>query len=194
MIQKLALVVAGLTGLVGFVLLVERGGLIAWTAFLVGFVLLIKVWRRPARFDLGLSVALVVVCTVAWIVTHAYVISTWESGEVVELMIDTQEETHTVRLWVLEMGLAPVVYYEADPAAAKSLLAGKPVQFTRNGKVSTRIPKAIPVNSMSQDDVSRVFEAMNNKYGERNNAAIIYFVLLGHARDHVALVVSLAEE
>lgn len=191
--RAIALFVASATVLGGLILLVERGGAIAWSASIFGIALLVKIWRKPARRDLVLSLGLAGISILTWLGTHYYVITTWESGEVVELTIHTEQAPHTVRLWVLELGSEPVVYYDAEPQVANSLLAGKPVQFSRGGEVSSRIPQATRVDALQEAEANEVLEAMNAKYGARNNAAFIYYALLGRARDRVALVVKLVE-
>ena len=123
-----------------------------------------------------------------------YVISTWESGEVVELAIDASSGVHTARLWVLDVGAHPLVYYEAEPEVGQSLLAGKPLQFTRAGKVSTRVPKARRVDDVPEDESSRILAAMEAKYADQNSAAVIYYLMVGSPRDRVALVANLIEE
>jgi len=192
--SKAAFFIAALTTSVALVLLLDRGGLIAWGAFFSGVVLLAKIGLKPSRVDLGFSVGLATISVLAWIGTLYYVISTWESGEVVELNIDTSEGEHTARLWVLDNGGDPIVYYDAEPEVAKFLLAGKPLQFTRAGEVSTRVPRATQAEALPEGEANRILEAMETKYGDRNEAAGIYYSLLGRSRDRVALVVSLIEE
>ena len=75
--------IAGLMAMVGIALVIERGGLIAWFGLLCGALLLFKAWRKPGKHDLTFTVGVLLSCTVAWVVTHNYVISTWESGEVI---------------------------------------------------------------------------------------------------------------
>jgi len=192
--SKAAFFLAALTTSVALVLLVDRGGLIAWGTFFSGVALLAKIGLKPSRIDLGLSVGLATLSVLAWVGTLYYVISTWESGEVVELNIDTSEGEHTARLWVLDIGADPIVYYDAEREVAKSLLAGKPLQFTRADEVSTRVPRATLVDALPEGEANRILEAMEAKYGYRNKAAGIYYSLLGRSRDRVALVVSLIEE
>ncbi|MGI9327039.1 MAG: hypothetical protein ACR2PZ_17610 [Pseudomonadales bacterium] len=189
-----AVFIAGLTVVVALILLVDRGGLIAWATLIIGVALLAKIWLKPARLDLGFSVGLAVVPVLAWFGTLYYVISTWESGEVVELAINTSSGPHTARLWVLDIEETPLVYYDAEPEAAKSLLAARPLQFTRAGEVSTRIPKARKIDALPEDEANQILEAMATKYGNRNAAADYYYGLLGRSRDRVALVAHLIEE
>jgi len=190
--QRIAMVIAGLITVVALGVVAVRGGLIGWGALFVGAALLAKIWFKPSAIDLGLCVGFTILPVLMWVVTFYYVISTWESGEVVDLAIDTSDGPHTVRVWVLDIGVNPLVYYDAEPQAAKSLLAGKPVQFTRAGQVSTRIPKATQVDALSGDEADLIFQAMGAKYGDRVDAADIYYLMLGRARDRVALVAELS--
>ena len=186
--------IAGLIITIALVLLIDRGGLIAWSALFIGLALLAKIWFKPTSRDLALSVGLASIPVLAWIGTFNYVISTWESGEVVELAIDTSEGVHTARLWVLDIGEHPLVYYDAEPVAAKSLLAGKRLQFTRASEISTRIPKATHVDALPEAEANLILEAMGTKYGDRNDAANIYYLMLGRSADRVALVATLIPE
>lgn len=192
--QGIAAGIAGLTTVAALALLIDRGGLIAWSAFLIGVALLAKIWWKPSRFDAVLGIGLVAIAALAWIGTRYYVISTWESAEVVELSIDTDNGVQTARLWVLDIGGEPLIYYDAEPEVARSLLAGKPLQFTRGEEVSTRIPSATPVDSLPEHEARRILEAMESKYGSRVGAATIYYLMLGRSRDRVALVANLVEE
>ncbi len=186
--------VACLTALAALLVVIDRGGLIGWAALVFSIALLAKLWLKPSGLDLGLGLALAVIPAAAWIATFYYVINTWETGEVVELVIDTGNGPHTARLWVLDIGADPTVYYDADPQAAASLLAGKPLQFTRAGEVSTRIPQATRVDELPEDTANQVLDAMQTKYGDRNDAATVYYLMLGRSADRVALVADLIEQ
>lgn len=192
--RRIAVFIAGLTTVVALLLVVDRGGVIAWGTFVLGGTLLAKIWLKPSKSDTRWSVGMAIIPALAWVGTLYYVITTYESGEVVELAIDIGSDTHTARVWVLEIGADPVVYYEADPEVADSLLTGKPLQFTRAGEISTRIPNAKLVDSLPEDEANRVLEVMGAKYGDRMTAADVYYVMLGSPRDRVAVVVTLIEE
>ena len=77
----------------------ERGGFIAWGALVGGGILAVKILRYPSARDLLWSLALVFVPVLAWVGTYYYVIGTWESGEVVSLEFDTERGQHVARLW-----------------------------------------------------------------------------------------------
>lgn len=192
--RKMAILIAGLTAVTALVLLIDRGGLIAWAAAIVAVGLLAKMWQRPSPHDLGFALALALTTAVSWAGTFYYVISTYESGEFVELAIDTASGVHRARVWVLEIGPDPVIYYEADPEIAESLLAGGPVQFTRAGNVSTRVPHARTAADLSEAEAEQVLASMEAKYGNRITAATVYYLLLGSPRDRVAVVASMVEE
>ena len=189
--RLLAAVLAGLSAVVGFVLVLDRGGVIAWVTLLIGIIMLIKVWRMPARIDLALMLGLAVLPVLLWFGTVSYVLSVWESGEVVELQFESDKNTHTARLWVMDIEPDPIVYYDAPPDAASALLAGNPVRFKRGERVSERVPRARRVEDIPEDEAGRVLEAMQTKYGDRNDAAVLYYGLLGRSSDRVALVVQL---
>ncbi len=191
--RRIALVIAALTMGAGVLLIVDRGGLIAWAGLIIGGVLFLKNYFRPSAWDLSLSLGMGAALIAAWVGTFYYVISTWESGEVVELTIDIREGTHTARLWVLDMEATPLVYYDADPVEADFLLAGEPVEFSRGGQVSTRIPVATRIEDLAEDEGHKILQAMQAKYGERNSAAVVYYLLLGQPRDRVSLVARLIE-
>ena len=192
--KNIATLVTGLATLAALFLVVDRGGLIAWSVLVLGAALLAKIWFKPSKADMGLGIGLASIGVLAWFGTLYYVISTYESGEVVELSIKTNNGAHTARLWVLDIGADPVVYYDADPEVAASLLAGTPLQFTRSGKVSTRIPKATPVATLPEDEANRILSVMESKYRGRTTAADVYYLMLGNPRDRVALIASLTEE
>jgi hypothetical protein len=191
--QTLAVSAAGITTVAGLILLLDRGGLIAAALLLIGIALLVKARLKPARTDLGLCVGLAAIVASTWIATFQYVISTWESSEVVELAIETGEGTHNARVWVMDIGEHPVVYYDAPPRAAKALLEGKPLQLTRAGEVSTRIPEATEIELLPEDEAIEILEAMEAKYGDRVDAADIYYLMLGRPWDRIALVATLIE-
>ncbi len=192
--RRIALLIAGGVTAAAMILVVSRSGLIAWTSLILAVALLAKTWFKPSRWDPALGLGLAAAAAIAWAGTQYYVISTWESGEVVELEIDTESGLHTARVWVLDMAPYPVVYYDAPSVVARSLLSGRPLQFTRAGETDARIPEAARVESLSEQRAAQVFEAMRAKYEERVDAADIYYLMLGRSRDRVALVVNLVEE
>lgn len=190
----IAALIAGVTAVTALIGVADRGGVIAWGALLCALALLAKVWRKPARLDLALSAGLAAVAALAWVGTWYYVIATWESGEVVELAIDTGGGVHRARVWVLDFDTQPLVYYDAEPDVAMSLLAGTPLQYTRAGETTTRIPDATRVDTLSDTEADRIFAAMAAKYQNRMGAATLYYALLGRSRDRIAVVASLVPE
>ena len=185
------MILAAVTTVAAVVLLLDRVGVVSIVALLIGLGLAAKVWFRPGKNDLLLSIVLVAIPIIAWFGTVQYVIATWESGEVVELVIDTEAGPHTARLWVMDMGEHPTVYYDAEPDAAASLLAGKPLQFTRAGETTTRTPVATRVEDLPEAEARQVLSAMQEKYGDRNDAATIWYLMLGQSQKKVPVVVNL---
>ena len=191
--SKVALGIAAITTTIALLLVWDRSGLIAWATLVLGVVLLGKIYLKPSRADVGFSIGLVIVPALTWIITFHTVISTWERGEVVELSIDTGSGRQSARVWVLDVGADPVVYYDAPSELAESLLAGMPLRFTRGGETMIRIPDAKLADALSEDEAGVILGAMQTKYRELNDAADIYYLMLGRSRDRVGLVVTLRQ-
>ena len=191
--QKITLTFTALLVIVAAYLAATRGGLIAWALLIAGGLLLLKTWRRPAGTDLVWSVGIASAGALLWGGTFYYVISTWESGEVVELVLSTADGAHTARVWTMEVDGASFVYYDAPPAAAEALLVGVPLQLSRNGVVSTRIPEAREADSLDEAEADRILTAMTLKYGDRVGAADLYYLMLGRPGDRVAVIAKLVE-
>ena len=191
--QKIALVIAALTILIAVVVVIDRGGLIAWSTLILGIALAAKLIFRPSqgKREIVLSIALAIIPALLWVGTVQYVISQWESGEVVELTIETDQGAHTARLWVLDINDQAVVYYDADPAAAHALLAGRPLQFSRGDQVSTQIPQATRVDDLPEGQANQILATMQTKYGALNSAATVWYVMLGSPGDRIPVVVYL---
>lgn len=186
-----AYLIAGCIVLISIFVISERNSLIALTSLLLGVALVIKTRLRPSESDLAVGLGIAAVATLTWLGSWFYVLSTYESGEVVELIIDTDKGNHTARVWVFDIGNDSFVYYDAEPHVAESLLMGKPLQFQRGGNTSTRTPEAIQAASLPEEKADEVFTAMQLKYGNRMYAADIYYLLIGTPRDRMALVVNL---
>ncbi|MEM8768889.1 MAG: hypothetical protein AAGE43_15690 [Pseudomonadota bacterium] len=189
--HAVALVIAALVTGMGITVVLTRGGLIGWSALVLGFALLLKVMLKPSSTDYLLGLSLAAFCALIWAGAYSYVIATWESGEVVEVVIDTQSGQHTARLWVLDIGEEPLIYYDAPAEAAEALMAGKPVRFTRAGSVSVRVPAAVRIEALPESKAAELRDAMEAKYEGRITAAQIFYGLLGRPRDRVALIATL---
>ncbi len=169
-------------------LVVDRGGLLAWIGVVAALLVLLKILRWPARHDASIALATLGVWAIAWGGTWSYVVSTWESGEVVELDV---AGGHTARVWVLDMSDKPVMYYDAPPDVAGSLLAGARLTVTRNGRVSQGCADAARVDGTAEVRLQEVFSRMEEKYKERNRATEIFYSVLGGRRDRVAVLMEL---
>lgn len=191
--QKAALLIAGFMTLIAFYLVLNRGGLLAWAMTIVGAALLLKFWLKPASTDAVSGAATASIGALLWAGTFYYVIATWESGEVVELTINTANGTHTARVWALEIDGSVVIYYDAPPNAAEALLSGNPLQLRSGSDVSTRIPLAEKIDALPEHRAERVLDAMVSKYGDRVGAADVFYLLLGRPKDRVGVVAELNE-
>ncbi len=185
-IGSAALVMAGLF------LVAERGGVLAWAGFIVGALMLATSLLRPAATGMKSVLAVAMIWGLAWAGTTWYVISTWESGEVVELVIPLTDGSHTARLWVLDLDDSAIIYYDAEPQIASALLSGIPVRFKRRGKEQTLMPETSLADDVPAARMDQLFGLMTEKYEWRNTATDIFYTLLGRSRDRVAVIITFA--
>ncbi|MDJ0788424.1 MAG: hypothetical protein QNK05_16580 [Myxococcota bacterium] len=170
-------------------LVVDRGGLLAWLGAVLAAGLLLKILRRPSARDALLSAGALGVWAISWGATWGYVVSTWESGEVVQLDVAGE---HTARVWVLDLSGGPIMYYDAPPEVASPLLAGEAVSMTRDGRVRDACAVAARAEDLPEDRLQDLIGRMEEKYGSRNLATTVYYSVLGVKRDRVGLVIELA--
>ncbi len=189
--RVMAMVAAVLFTATCLALTVDRGGIIAWAGQVVGVALLLKVWIRPDDRDVALSLAVAAGWALIWAGTTYYVLSTWESGEVVTLGVETPDGTHTARVWALDAEDALVLLYDAPPEIAEALLQGGPVTLERGGQLSVEHPVARPMDDLPQDEVDAIFALMEQKYAELNRATDVFYGFLGRRRDRVVVIVTL---
>lgn len=176
------------------VLIYQRGGGLAWLGLLLGAGLLAKIRIRPSSVDLFLVLAIAITWTFAWAGVFYYVISTWETGEVVELTIETPEGEHSARTWILEEPGALILYYDAPGEVAGALVSGADVSILRGDEpLSFSRYSALQVDDMPEEEVSRLFGLMSRKYGERNAATDVFYGFLGRSRDRVGIVIKIHE-
>lgn len=180
-----------LVALFGLGWVLARGGLIAWSALLVGAGLALKSWRKPAAKDFVFVITYSVGALAFGLAVHFYVIAQWESGEVVELLVETDRGVRSARLWVFDIESVPTVYYDAEPAVAQVLRSGRTVRLIRGNEETERVPQAVPLATLERTRANRLRAAMASKYGHLEHAATLRFGVLGRGRDRVALVVAL---
>ncbi len=125
----------------GLFLVVERGGILAWSGVIIRALLLTKLFARPTAIDVTLVLGSVLV---------------W------------------ARTWVLDLDDTAVITYDAEPEIVAALLSGTPVKMTPNGEARSLQPKTTPVDNVPPEQMTRIFDLMNEKYGERNTATGIY--------------------
>ncbi|MEM7219014.1 MAG: hypothetical protein AAF515_11665 [Pseudomonadota bacterium] len=188
---RLALVLASAIVLCALVIVVLRGGLIGWSALILGLALLAKRWWSPSARDPLWGLCLLVVSAVLWGATYGWVISSWESGEVVTLDVELPDGSHRARVWVMDVNAQAHVYFDAPVDVAEALLAGEPLKFTRDGVTSTRVPNVRRLEDVPTAEVGQILAAMQEKYAHRYDAAGVYYLLLGRYRDREAIVIAL---
>ncbi len=189
--MRITRAVSLLLSLTGLLLVIERGGVLAWAALACGLLMFTLSLVPSARVRPTIALTVAMLWVLAWAGTRYYVISTWESGEVVELTIATDLGAHTARTWVLDLDGAAVIYYDAEPEVVRALQSGRPLEFGRQGVVREQIPRTTLVDRMPAGEIARIFELMTAKYGDRNRATGVYYTMLGRSRDRVAVVISL---
>jgi len=172
----------------GAFLAVDRGGLLAWIGLVIGALLLYKTLRRPSPRDTTLALAILGIWALSWAATWNYVVSAWESGEVVQIEV---AGGHTARVWVLDTSDGPAMYYDAPPDVADRLLAGAPLSITRNGHVRHECAAASRVDELPEERVQDVYEQMLEKYEDLNTATDVFYVVLGGRRGRVGLLIEL---
>lgn len=189
--RAIAIAVAVFIAGAGMLLVVERGGALAWAGLMLGLALLAKAWVRPSPMDVRVAFGVATIFALTWFGTLYYVVSTWESGEVVQLMIDTPDGPHTARVWIFDSEGSSFVIYDAEPEVAEILMAGKPVRLLRAGQQSVRQVEAMPIERVPPETMNRIDGQMHEKYGHRNVATDVYYRMLGRSRDRIVLVVRL---
>jgi hypothetical protein len=193
--RTIAITVSVLMTLAGLVLFIDRGGVLSLVGLIAGSTLLIKTFFRSSKLDIWLCVGVAVIWGLVWLGTFYYVISTWESGEVVELAVDAPDGTHTARVWVLDTDKALVLYYDAEPNIAEAMLSGRPIKVTREGQVVnfTHI-NVRSTEDISQEELDSIFQMWADKYGARNEATDVFYQMLGRSRDRIAVVIKIDKE
>lgn len=187
--RLIAVAVASSMVIAAVLLVVDRGGLLAWSGAVLGALLLLKVLLRPSPRDVLLSVATLGVWAVSWGAAWAYVVSTWESGEVVQIEVAGGD---IARVWVLDTSDGPLMYYEAPPDVANRLLAGAPLSMTRNGQVQNECANASRVEELPEEQVQDLLSQLEEKYEGRNTATAVFYAVLGVQRDRVGMLIRLA--
>lgn len=188
-----ATIVAFLIGAVGLLIALDRGGVLAWAGCILGIALLLKISLRPSRIDLLASIGAAAIWALAWVGTIYYVVSVWESGEVVVLAVEMPNETHTVRVWVVDIDESLVLYYDAEPEIAEAMISDQQVSVTRADQLLefTRVDVRT-ADDVPEAELNQIFQLLEDKYGSRNEASALYAMMVGRSRDRVGVVLTLA--
>lgn len=193
--RTIAIIVSVLMTLSGLVLFIDRGGVLSLVGLIIGSTLLFKTLLRPSKLDIWLCVGAAAIWGLIWVGTLYYVINTWESGEVVELAVDTPDGTHTARVWVLDTDKALVLYYDAEPNIAEAMLSGRRITVTRDGQVVNFTHSNVrSTEDISQEEMDSIFQMWTDKYGARNEATDVFYQMLGRSQDRIAVVIKLDKE
>ena len=170
--------------------LVQRGGVLGWVALVAGLLLLAKMLFRPGSRDVWLGIGAVAAWSLVWLGCWQYVVRTWESGEVVELVINVDRQPHIARIWVLDMDGQQVMVYDAERDVADALAAGQPVRMRRGTTEQTVVMHARSMAEVPEAQVTRIFVLMDQKYGSRNFATEVFYTMLGGPRSRVIMILS----
>ena len=185
-----AAIVATLLMFASAYLIYQRGGVLAWLGAVLGAGLLLKALLRPAPTDLPVALTLSTMWMISWAAIFYYVISTWETGEVIELTIELPEGNHVARTWIIEAPEALILYYDAPATAGAALVSGAPIKVKRgNEPFLFSQYSAAEVKDMQESEINAVLALMAKKYGDLNDAADIYYGFLGRSRDRIGIVV-----
>lgn len=176
----------------GAVLIYQRGGVLAWVGIFLGAGLFLKFLLRPSNWDLPLALTMSALWAFAWLAVFYYVISTWETGEVVELTIQAPSGSHSARTWILEAPSALILYYDAPIEVAGALLSGAPLAVMRDDKpLVIHQYTAVRLDDMPEDEINQLFDLMSKTYGERNAATDVFYRFLGRSRDKAGVVIEI---
>ena len=170
-----------------------RGGVLAWWGVIAALLMLAKHVARPARRDVVVALCVSALWTASWPAAWGYVRATWESGEVVDLDVRTDEETHTARVWVLDVDDAWLIYYEAPSRIARALLAGAPMTVERGDRRMAGCADAARVSDMPDHERTALLAVMEAKYEAQNHATTIFYALLGSRKDRVGLALRVGD-
>jgi len=178
--------------IVSALLIYHRGGGLAWLGLLLGAGLLVKAWRRPSARGPLIGLSIVTIWVLAWPAVFYYVISTWETGEVVELSIRTINGEHTARTWIMESPDSYILYYDAPKKVARALIANTELKISRDGVIADFVEySARPVGTLSLQKREQVTDLMSSKYGNRNTSTDIYYGFLGQSKSKTGVLIEI---
>ena len=164
-----------------------RGGGLAWSGVIVSVLLLAKHVALPSRRDVFVVLGFAALWAASWPAAWAYVRSTWESGEVVEIDVRISDESHAARVWVLDVDGDWLMYYDAPPRIAQALIAGAPMTVERGERRMEGCANATRVSDMPSEERDALLAVMEAKYGEQGHATTIFYAVLGGRKDRIGL-------
>ena len=170
-----------------------RGGILAWLGLVAALLLVAKHLRRPSHTDVFIALGFTVLWAASWAAAWGFVLSTWESGEVVDIGVQVSDEIHTARVWILDVDGEPIMYYDAPPKVGHALLADAPMTIKRGDVMLTGCADSISVADLSGEELAAVLGVMEEKYQERTRATDVFYSVIGVERDRIGLVLRIEE-
>ena len=190
--KYLSISIAALLLTFGTVLLLDRGGLFAWTGIILGIVLLIKTLTLPSVANVEICVLTSAIFVAAWAATYLAIILIWESGEIAKLHVENSEDASTTRVWVLDLGGDTIIFYDAEPEDAAILHGDPKISVTReNTEIKYSQIHVISSEDAPIDSLNRVYEGWGEKYGNRTLATPVYSLMYGRSRTKESFIITL---
>lgn len=168
-----------------------RGGLLSWAGLGISIAVLVKLTIKPNSSDIKLCLGGLVTWGAGWGFAAYLVFSGWESGEVIELLIETEEGSSIARTWIVDSDETPVMIYVTNMATIKALQSQEPVLLTRDGKQTQRRPYLTLAEEADADYLNNIYSLIEDKYGSSNNSTTIYFQWMGSPRNREIAIIEL---
>jgi hypothetical protein len=177
--------------MVSLFLVLERQGWLPWAGVVlggVGLVLMAVLHGRNSLYCFGLFSSVLVI---AWAGVASYVFSTWESGEVVEILIAEPDSKMSFRTWVVDRDGTEIAIYECPPEARSTLESNEVVLVDRQTARYTAELDAVPAERLNANDLNEIYALFREKYGDKSRATKLYYLLMGARRDSQVMVLFL---
>lgn len=191
--KHLPIIIAALAIAIAGYFAITRGGLVAYGALVLFAVVLAKCLLAAGKWDLRLSIGALVVTIAALGASIALVYTTWESGEVIELRINTDTGIHSVRTWIMDDDGVPTVIYDLDPFVLEQMTRHPEVSVTRRGTVRGYRAQAVTLGQADADLVERISRLMDVKYRDETWATDVFYIMLGREAGREVAIIRLLD-
>ncbi|PCJ21840.1 MAG: hypothetical protein COA96_15225 [SAR86 cluster bacterium] len=168
-----------------------RGGILSWAGLVISVAMLVKLLAKPGQSDVKLCIAGITAWGISWGFAAYLVFNGWEAGEVIELVIETDEGTRTARTWVVDSGTVPVIIYDTNMAAIKALQSQQTVILTRDGEQSERQPYVTLAEEAEADYLTHIYSLFGDKYGPSSSSTTTFYKWMGGPRNRQVAIVEL---